>query len=452
LNSHGGRLLEQIAAEWLSRTWRMLKRKIVPGLFRFVVDTFRMFVELFERALYRVEEWLRFRQGENRFTVGLKAALGLVWFVVAYLIRIYVNLLIEPEINPVKHIPVVTVAHKIMLPFTPALLHAFQSALSPLGPFIANAIAGVTVTLFPSVFGFLVWEFKENFRLYGANRPKFIGATPVGQHGETMGTLMRLGFHSGTLPKLYTKLRRAARREEGLSFAEARAEGAIGQYREALHEVEEGVRRFFTRELGGLLTAVPRWRFGAIEVVRIELGSNRIRIELGCKALSKDSCEIVFEEQSGFLVASIPRSGWLDAVSGEATLVAENAIAGLYHLSGVDLVREQLEWTLKGERRYDISDEGLVVWPGEGYRTEVIYALDPSGYGAPVKPVIRGEPLQHPPQALDGRSFLYRTQKITWADWVSAWDASQPEGASVPRLLRGASVLPHRTDGVKAAG
>jgi hypothetical protein len=452
LNSHGGRLLEQIALEWLLRTWRMLRRKILPGLFRFVVDTFRMLIELLERGLYRVEEWLRFRQGEHRFTVGLKAALGLVWFFVAYLIRIYVNLLIEPEINPVKHFPVVTVAHKILLPFSPAVLHVLQSALLPIGPFIANAIAGPTVFLLPSVFGFLVWEFKENFRLYGANRPRFLGATPVGQHGETVGTLMKLGFHSGTLPKLYTKLRRAARREEGLSFTEARAEGAVGRYREALHEVEQGVRRFVTRELGGLLTTVRRWRFGPIEVARITLGSNRMRIELVCKALSRESCDVVFEEQSGFLVASIPRPGWLDAVTGEATLVVENAIAGLYHRSGVDLVREQLEWALQGDRHYDISDEGLVVWPGETYRTEVVYALDPDGYGAVVKPMVRGEPPERPPQPLDGRTILYRTQKITWADWVNAWDASRPEREAVPRLVRGASILPHRTEALKAAG
>jgi hypothetical protein len=266
-----------------------------------------------------------------------------------------------------------------------------------------------------------------------------------------MGTLMKLGFHSGTLPKLYTKLRRAARKEEGLSFAEARAEGAIGRYRETLHEVEEEVRRWFTRELGGLLTAAARWRFGAIEVVRIELGSNRVRIELSCKALSKETCVLVFEEQSGFLVASIPKAGFLDAVSGEATLIAENAIAGLYHLAGVDLVREQLEWALKGDLHYDISDEGLVVWPGEGYRTEVVYGLDPDGHGSTVQPVLRGEPPARPPQSLDERSILYRTQKITWSEWVKAWGASQTEKEAIPRLSRGVSILPHRTEGAKAA-
>ena len=36
--------------------------------------------------------------------------LGLVWFFAAYVIRLYTNLLIEPQVNPIKHFPVVTVA------------------------------------------------------------------------------------------------------------------------------------------------------------------------------------------------------------------------------------------------------------------------------------------------------------------------------------------------------
>ena len=53
----------------------------------------------------------------------------------------------------------------------------------------------------------------------------------------------------------------------------------------------------------------------------------------------------------------------------------ENALGGLYQLAGVDLVREQLTAVLGEKAHYDIADEGLVIWPGEGYRTEVVYLL-----------------------------------------------------------------------------
>ncbi len=46
-----------------------------------------------------------------------KAGLGLFWFFVAYVLRFAVNVLIEPQINPIKHFPVVTVSHKLLLPF-----------------------------------------------------------------------------------------------------------------------------------------------------------------------------------------------------------------------------------------------------------------------------------------------------------------------------------------------
>ena len=49
----------------------------------------------------------------------MKGLSAFVWFFVTYLVRIYVNLLIEPQVNPIKHFPVVTVSHKIILPMSP---------------------------------------------------------------------------------------------------------------------------------------------------------------------------------------------------------------------------------------------------------------------------------------------------------------------------------------------
>ena len=69
-----------------------------------------------ERLMYAVDEWLRFKSGQGRAMMVLKGALGMVWFFVAYAIRFCVNLLIEPQLNPVKHVPWVTVSHKIMAP------------------------------------------------------------------------------------------------------------------------------------------------------------------------------------------------------------------------------------------------------------------------------------------------------------------------------------------------
>ena len=61
----------------------------------------------------------------------------------------------------------------------------------------------------PGIFGFLVWECKENWRLYKANSSPVIGPVPVGSHGERVRALLRPGLHSGVVPKQFAKLRRA---------------------------------------------------------------------------------------------------------------------------------------------------------------------------------------------------------------------------------------------------
>ncbi len=53
----------------------------------------------------------------RRVLLAAKAVLAPVWGVVAYAVRVYLTLLVEPQINPIKHFPVVTVAAKLMLPF-----------------------------------------------------------------------------------------------------------------------------------------------------------------------------------------------------------------------------------------------------------------------------------------------------------------------------------------------
>ena len=53
-----------------------------------------------------------------------------------------------------------------------------------------------------------------------------------------------------------------------------------------------------------------------------------------------------------------------------------DALTGLYKLAGVDLVREQVEaWLGQSRFGYDITAEGLVVWPRQEYEEQVVYAL-----------------------------------------------------------------------------
>jgi hypothetical protein len=452
LNTSVGLVVQEAVIDQLARGWEMLGRKALPGMFRLILATFRAMLEISERMLYRVDEWLRFRDGEHRATIPIKAFLGLIWFCVAYVIRLYITLLIEPEINPLKHFPVVTVAQKMTLSIAGDIMDFLQKILAPLGPVIGGTIAGTTVFLFPSVFGFLVWELKENYRLYRKNRAHKLKPVPIGQHGETIGTLMRPGFHSGTLPKHFAKLRKAARHAElAESLGKTYGHSALRGLQQTLEDLKETIRRAVEREIGSLLAECPNFRVGSISVVGIELGSNRVIVELACDKLTKSPTVVAFEEQSGLLVASIVKAGFIDFLPDqENRILFENALAGFYRVAGVDLVREQIRTVLGEHVAYDISEEGLVVWPDEHYRTEVIYQLDSGSSDPIVEPVVRGETPKTAQKSIDLRKIMFRDQHITWADWVGAWGQHASQHGGFSRVLFGTSILPLPPEGSRA--
>jgi hypothetical protein len=434
LNSRPGREAEEVVTDWGVRGWHRFSGEILPGLFRLIMGLFKRVLEDVERLLYAVDEWLRFQSGESRLTQAVKAVLGLVWFFATYLIRIYVNLLIEPTVNPIKHFPVVTVSHKIMVPLIPFVFSFLAALMSPFGPGVAYSFAAVTIFFLPGIFGFLVWELKENWRLYRANRAAALRPVLIGGHGETMTRLLRPGFHSGTLPKLFAKLRRAER----IAY---RAGGkAARKHREALHHVEESLRRFVEREFLVLLNGSKSWGGAEVTCGEISLGSNRIRIDLDCPALGERPLVIAFEEHAGWLVALVARPGWLEELSPAQRGALTTALAGLYKLAGVDLVREQVEAGLGGgPLAYVLGAEGLVVWATDGSEAEAVYNLR-NGPTLHPRILVGAFPVDLP--ALASAPLLYRQVVVTWERWVEAWEQDQA-GKGPPDLLpEGVRLLP----------
>ena len=200
LNSPAGRYADEWITDSLARDWHDLRIKVLTAAYHWIMDLFHRLAVSLERVVYTVDEWLRFRTGDDRQVEAVKLLAGTCWFFVAYVVVFAFTLLIEPQINPIKHFPVVTVSHKLILPTGPV----FVEQLEPyIGKAKATTLVWSTIWLIPGVFGFLVWELKGNWRLYAANRPRTLLPVPVGRHGETLTSLLRPGFHSGTLPKLY---------------------------------------------------------------------------------------------------------------------------------------------------------------------------------------------------------------------------------------------------------
>ena len=229
----------------------------------------------------------------RRDRLQLKAGLGLIWFPIAYLFRFVFYLLVEPQVNPVKHFPVVTVSHKVIWPMVPQIAEMTN-------------ISVVTVSMFvngvPGIFGFIAWELKENWRLYRANRPGRLRPVMIGSHGETMRGLLRPGFHSGTIPKLFRKLRHASRPK------------AFWLHHDLDHTAE-GVRRFAEREFIDLLDSSKEWGGMKLEVRAIRFGYQRLVIELTVPGLTGDPFVLALENVGGIVEAFVDQVGWGDKLT-----------------------------------------------------------------------------------------------------------------------------------------
>jgi len=190
----------------------------------------------------------------------------------------------------------------------------------------------------------------------------------VGGHGETVVGLLRPGFHSGTLPKLFAKLRRARR---------VGREGAALKRREALHHVEESVRRFVERDLAALLGGTRALGGARVHPGAIHLATNRVRVELlaGRDGHDAGSLWVELEERAGRLSAGVSRPGWLADLDADARRALGDALTGFFKRSGVERVHT----------------------PGRP---------DPSG-------------------------TRFADVVVGWADWVAAWE-SERSGARPP--------------------
>jgi hypothetical protein len=342
-NSRPGHAAGDAVTRASLRIFDWFRSGLLPGLLRLIVRLFKQITDGVEYVLYTVDEWLRFRTGDNRFSMVVRAMLGLVWFPVSYITRLYLVVLIEPGINPLK-LPMSILAAKFVYPML-AILGLFT--IQPLGSPLVDKLAPVlsqpgawllvigTFWLLPDAVTFLFWEFKENWKLYRANRPRTLGPVGVGPRGETILQLLKPGFHTGTLPKLYALWRYAGRQAyETGSWRAARA------CRDSLQEIENSFGRFIEREMLVLLHQHPLWCKRPLGVADVGMASNVVRLAVGHSSFQDRLLSISFSERDGLLTASLDEPGWLPELSPEERGTFTRALEGMYNLAGVDRVAE----------------------------------------------------------------------------------------------------------------
>lgn len=332
VNTRLGWMIQDRILERASDAWRVVRVNLIPGLIATIIGWFKALVRWVERKLYDVDESLRFRSGDSRLSLVFKAIFGLIWFPIAYLTRFVFYLLVEPQVNPVKHFPVVTVSHKVIWPMVPQIVE--WTGLSPW-------TVGTIINGIPGIFGFIAWELKENWRLYRANRAETLKPVMIGSHGETMRGLLRPGFHSGTLPKIYRKLRRAWR--------DGRFD-LVSRGHHDLEHVSEALQRFAERELLRILETRPEWTGHSLKVLAVKLGCQRLAILLCIGETLEIALE--FENRNGRIEARIENDQALKPLDVERLFSLRDAVSGLFNLGAAsgETAWKWDEWVKRWER------------------------------------------------------------------------------------------------------
>jgi hypothetical protein len=433
LNTRMGKAVTEVFLQSLANIYEELRAGLLPGLLRFLLRVFKQVTDGLEYLLHTVDEWLRFRQGDSQLSMVIRTIVGFLWYPVAWLVRFYLIVLIEPWFNPVKA-PVSLLAAKFMYPVYALYMSELKGSLNdekvPMPMKVAWLILFMTIWLLPDAFGFLFWEMKENWRMYRANRQRQLRPVGVGPHGETVRQLLQPGFHSGTVPKLYARLREAER--EAIRTGSWRT---ARTWRRSLAEVAQTIRRLVERELVKLLQESMRWKGEPVRVGNVMLTPTRIGIEL-VQGGAEGPMRLEWEGQAGWLVASVRELGWLESLDNAQRQDVTTALAGLYKLAGIDLVSEQVRENLPPGASFALTASDLVVETGPLHEAAVCYDLTRSR--GPLKPhTLDGEPAPLWP-ALDPGRVLFTRVPLSWQQWVENWQDGLD--GQTPRKLLSASV------------
>jgi hypothetical protein len=448
LNSRFGYAVSEAFVESLIVLYGWLRFDVLQGVYRVVNQFFKRVTETVQYLLFAVDEWLRFRSDESQFTMAVRAVLGVLWFPVGNLIRLYFLMLIEPTINPLK-LPLSILAAKFLflIPLYTDLVYnpvsdGRETLIEQLAPHTGRPVALVltytvivpTLWLLGSGIAFFLWEMQENWRLFRANRSPRLRAIVVGRYGETMLHLLKPGAHSGTIPRLFAQLRRAERGAYRTgNWRAART------YRQALRDVARSVQLFAERELLALLQQSKAWGNQPVRVGQVLLSCNRIRIELAHAAFPEEPVWLAFEQRFGWLLGSLQGPGWLQHLPAAHAQIFTTALAGIYKIAGVDFVREQLASLLPIDvPGYDITDHELIVWTSHRNGQAITYDL---GEGQDqLRPrrengkVVQGAPV------LNARRLFFSRMPLTWQNWVEFWQKDH-EGQNHAHLLSDSVML-----------
>ncbi|MFM1803008.1 MAG: hypothetical protein RJA81_2360, partial [Planctomycetota bacterium] len=433
INSRAGRDLQEHLGEWINWTWKRFGVDLLIATYRFLTDLFDKLSETVNRALYAVDEYVRYRRRSTPWVEITTGLLGLVWGIVLYIFRFVFNLLVEPQINPIKHFPVVTVSHKFLLPMIPILASAIQSFTQEEKK-AALSMATLIMSLIPGAIGFIVWELKENWKLYQANRSREILPRPIGHHGETLLRLLHPGFHSGTVPKLLQRTRRARIK----ALCNGRVRSLVNQTQK-LHHVQEAFRRFVEREWLRLINSSSQFRDEPLRLGRLGITNHSVTLEILADRIEGPPLILCLKSENSWILAEMISLGWANALEHDQWQNLRVSLAGFMAQCGVDLTESQIRNAslIRPLSRLMVDHDGIVIFPNPLYRPgeRIIYDLTESGEIVPrtkslsdpfaildgILPEWRIENDDEPWPIIDSHQLNLKHTPVYWQEWITYW-------------------------------
>lgn len=379
------RRTEEFLLDALAWAWNHLGLALILAIvdwilafFRKVTDTVGLWLAWMDRRLIR-------KPGSGGAALVGLALLSLVLSPLVYLLRFGFTVLLEPQVNPVKHFPVVSVGHKIMLLLVPSVAQ-FVNARTGWAFDYCLVVVFTVIGLIPGFLGFMVWEIKENWRLYKANMPETLTSIQFGSHGETARGMLAPGFHSGTIPALFRRARHGTATTDGFDHA------------------HHGIERFFQ---GSFLTLLEGTRgFPRPELKEIRLTKSSFSALV---LVNGRTAELAIRWRGHWLEADWEDNSLRDGLNPECRAAWDDARTGLWLLSGAEVLAPPLV-SATGALAHGAIPQGCWIRTVSG---EVRYSWDNATDPLPPEG-------GHGPRLSRG-AFLLANQPIAWADWTNRW-------------------------------
>lgn len=433
LNTARWKTIQEATGGWFRKGWKNLHDKLVSLLsfVQFLVKTLGDFIEI---LLYAVDERLRYRKGDTHLSVAFKFLSMPFWLPTRYLARMFYTTCVDPRLNPAK-LGITIMSDKVLSPFTYGLLVPLESWFNIVLIKEVSAPLALIVSFLPAAFlTFIIWELKENRKLFFLNRPPEITAAPITKQGQTLSDILNPSNYGHTLPAIYAKLRKFERDAQTTGdWVHSRKQ------RELLEDINSALQEFLKREFLPVLSNCIYWKDNPLAISDIRLGHNNIFMKFK-KANSKFSITLLFEWASGWVRTQVIDQEGSDELNEDQHHSFESALLGLYKKSGVDLVHSQLEKALAQfpvPVSHQIIQSGVKVWPSGNMQEAVLYRLEEGVPSDPESPYSMTNPSWNPPKDVQ---FYFPNVDLNWDRWTKLWD--EKKNVHAPDLTENLK-LPH---------